>query len=122
MKHSNNNEKYFFEINKTKGNLFYLYLRDGEGNIYLGSGLYTQKTNCQKVIESVIRNSKNEDRFIFGQPYDKKWIAYLRNENGQIIAESANYLDTYVEAKNFIKNFKNLSLKTPVIDKTKLKN
>ena len=119
MIHSNNNEKYFFEINKTKYNFFLFDLKDKNGNIYLESGLYTQKTNCQKVIESVIRNSKNEDRFIFGQPYDKKWIAYLRNENGQIIAESANYLDTYVEAKNFIKNFKNLSLKTPVIDKTK---
>ena len=119
MIHSNNNEKYFFEINKTKGNLFYFNLKDKNGNICLGSGLYTQKTNCQKVIESVIRNSKNEDRFIFGQPYDKKWIAYLRNENGQIIAESANYLDTKEEAKNFIKNFKNLSLKTPVIDNTK---
>ena len=120
MTHTNNKEKYFFEINKTKYNFFLFDLKDKNGNIYLESGLYTQKTNCQKVIESVIRNSKNEDRFIFGQPYDKKWIAYLRNENGQIIAESANYLDTYVEAKNFIKNFKNLSLKTPVIDKTKI--
>ena len=119
MIHSNNNEKYFFEINKTKYNFFLFDLKDKNGNIYLESGLYTQKTNCQKVIESVIRNSKNEDRFIFGQPYYKKWIFYLRDENGQIIAESANYLDTYVEAKNFIKNFKNLSFDTPVIDKTK---
>lgn len=116
MTHTNN-KKYFFEIYKTKYNFFLFDLKDKNGNIYLESGLYTQKTNCLKRIEPVIRNSKNEDRFIFGQPYDKKWIVYLRDENGQIIAVSPYFFDTIVEAINFTEDFKNLSLKTPVVDK-----
>ena len=35
MIHSNNNEKFFFEINKEERfNLFYFELKDEEGNIY----------------------------------------------------------------------------------------
>ena len=130
MKDSNNNKKFFFEIDKNKDNFFsyfydrfYFKLKDEEeGKIYLKSDLYTNKTDSQNWINSVIRNSKNEDRFGVIQTYEEKWIFYLRNENGQIIAVSPYYFDTIVEAINLIKNLKNLSLKTPVIDNTKIKN
>ena len=119
---SNSNEKFYFEINKDQYNLFYFNLKDKNGNIYLKSGSYTQKTNCQKGVKSVIRNSKNEFRFIIEQTCygTETWRVYLKAGNGRTIVKS-NFLDTEEEAKNLIKNLKNLSLKTPVVDKTKLK-
>lgn len=118
MTHTNN-KKYFFEINKDKRNLFYFYLRDEEGKILIESGSYTLKTNCKHGIRSIIRNSKNESRFIIGQPYDKKWMVCLRAGNGKTIAIS-DCFDTEKEARNFIEDLKSLSLETPVIDKTKI--
>ena len=122
MIHSTNNkEKYFFEIHKYKDNLFYFYLKDEEGNIYLESDLYVRKTSCQEELKSVIRNFKNEDRFRVIQTFDKKCIFLLRDESGEIIVESPSF-ETKEEAINMIKDLKSLSLKTPVIDKTKIKN
>ena len=119
MIHSNNNEKFYFEINKDQYNLFYFNLKDEEGNIYLESWRYANKTNCRKGIKTVIRNSKNEFRFEVEQIYDQKWMVRMKTVNSKTIAIIPKEFDTYVEAKNFIKNFKNLSLKTPVIDNTK---
>ena len=53
MIHSNNKEKFYFEIDKNKDNLFYFNLKDKNGKVYLKSGSYTQKTNCQNGIKSV---------------------------------------------------------------------
>ena len=122
MMYPNNNEKYFFEINKDQYNLFYFNLKDKNGNIYLGSGSYTQKTNSQNGIKSVIRNSKNKDRFDIKFFLNGLYVVYLKDGNGDVIAIGADLFTNKEEAKNFIKNFKNLSLKTPVIDNTKLKN
>ena len=121
MIHSTNNEKYFFEIKKNKDNFFYFQLKNKEDKILLKSGSFTQKTNCQKGVKSVIRNSKNEFRFEVEHIYGEKWIVFLKEGNGKRIAYS-QYFDTEEEAKNFIEDLKNVSLKTPVIEKTKLKN
>lgn len=118
MKDSNNNKKYFFEIDKAKGNLFYLYLRDGEGNIYLGSYFYKQKNKCEKWIKSVIKNSKNEEHFIIKQDYNDTWIVFMEDGNGIIIAYS-QYFDTEKEARNFIIKLKHISNLATVIDITK---
>ena len=122
MIHSNNKEKYFFEINRYKDTFsndrFYFNLKDEKGNIYLESDLYVLKTCCKKEIKSVLKNSKNEDRFRLIQTYDDKWFFFLRDETDEIIAESTDF-DNEKEAKNFIEDLKSLSLKTPVIDKTK---
>ena len=119
MKHSNSKEKFYFEIRKNQfNNLFYFNLKDEVGYC-LVSDYYTQKTNCLKGINSVIRNSKNEDRFEVKEFSNGEFNVYLRAVNGKIIAESANYLDTYVEAINMIEELESLSLKTPVIDNTK---
>ena len=119
IKQQASNEKLYFEINKDQYNLFYFNLKDKNGNIYLKSGSYAQKTNYLKGIRSIIINSKNEDRFGAKQTYEETWVFYLKDENGQIIAVSPYYFDTIVEAINFIENLKSLSLKTPVIDNTK---
>ncbi|MXO31814.1 DUF1508 domain-containing protein [Apibacter sp. B2912] len=120
MKHSTNNEKFFFEIDKTKDNLFYFQFKDEEGNIYLESDLYVLKTNCQKGIKSVIRNSKNDARVIADYPFYKKWNVFMKTENGKTRAFKTSF-NTYEEANNFIEDLKSLTLKTPVVDYTKLK-
>ena len=118
MKHSNNNKKFFFKITKNCNNFFHFYLINKEGYNLESDYYYTQKTNCLKGIKSVIRNSKNRERFIIEQPFDNAWRVYLKARNGKIIAISPCF-DSEKEAKNLIENLKNLSLKTPVIDKTK---
>ena len=121
MKHSANNKKFYFEIHKYKDNFFYFNLKDEEGNIYLESDLYVRKTSCQEELKSVIRNFKNEDRFKIEPLSNGKFRVYLRAVNGEIIVESSSF-ETKEEAISLIKNLKNLSLKTPVIDNTKIKN
>ena len=117
MTHTNN-KKYFFEINKDEDNFFYLRLKGEEDKTLLKCGSFTQKTKCQKVVKSVIRNSKNGERFgVKRSPYGR-YDVYLKAVNGEIIAVSADFY-TKEEAKNFIEDLKSLSLETPVIDKTK---
>ena len=122
MIHSNNNKKYFFEIDKNEDNLFYFNLKDKNGNIYLGSGSYTQKTNCRKGIKTVIRNSKNKDRFDIKFFLNGLYVVYLKDGNGDVIAIGADLFTNKEEAINFIENLKNLSLETALIDNTKIKN
>lgn len=117
MKDSNINEKYFFEIDKTKDNLFYFNLKDKNGNICLGSLPYTLKTNCKHGIRSIIRNSKNEDRFEVEQDSFEDWFFWLKGGNGRIIAKSQEFV-TKEELKNLIEDLKYLSLKAPVIDRS----
>ena len=121
MIHSTNNEKFFFEIRKNHfNNSFYFILKDEEDKILLKSWRYTNKTNCRNGIKTAIINSKNEFRFEVEHIYGEKWIVILKAGNGKRIAYS-QYFDTEEEAKNIIEDLKNVSLKTPVIDKTKLK-
>ena len=120
MIHSTNNGKYFFEIYKDEDNFFYFQLKNKEYKILLKSASFTQKTNCQKGVKSVIRNSKNEFRFEVEQETNEDWFFRLKAGNGKIIANSRKFV-TKEELKNFTEDLKSLSLKTPVIDNTKLK-
>lgn len=116
---TNNKEKYFFEINKNEDDFFYLRLKGEEDKTLLKCGSFTQKTKCQKGVKSVIRNSKNGERFgVKRSPYGR-YDVYLKAVNGEIIAVSADFY-TKEEAKNFIEDLKCLSPQTPVIDKTKI--
>ena len=125
MIHSNNNEKFYFEIYKdeydysTSNDLFYFKLKDEEGNIYLESWQFTNKTNCRNGIKTVIRNFKNEDRFEVEQIYVQKWMVRMKTVNSKTIAIIPKEFDTEEEAKNFIEDLKSLTLETPIIDKTK---
>ncbi len=91
-----------FEIFKDKSGGFRFRLKEKSGKVILSSEGYTQKTNCQKGISSVKRNSKNEDRFELKQSSGKKWFFNLKAGNGQIVATSENY-DSETNAKNGIK-------------------
>ena len=118
MIHTINKEKFYFEINKNEDDFFYFQLKDEDGNSYIRSRPHIHKTECLKELKSVLRNLKNRERFIIEQPYNYTWIVYLKAGNGEKIANSPCF-GTKEEAINMIKNLKSLSLKTPVIDKTK---
>ena len=121
MIHTNNKEKFYFEINKDKDNFFYFQLKNKEDKILLKSWQFTNKTNCRNGIKTVIRNSKNEDRFEVEQIYDQKWMVRMKTVNSKTIAIFPKEFDTEEEANNFIEDLKSLTLKTPVVDYTKLK-
>ena len=118
MMYPNNKEKFYFEIDKNKDNLFYFQLKDKNGKIYLESPPYTRKTDCQKELKSVLRNSKNEFRIELVPFSNNEWCSILKTGNGRAIAMYPSF-ETKEELESFIKDLKSLSLKTPVIDKTK---
>ena len=118
MKDSNSNEKYFFEINKDQYKLFYFYLKDEEGNIYLKRGLYKHKTNCKHGIESLIRNSKNRERFIIKQASIKKWTCSLTAGNGRAIAFTP-YFKTKFRIEKFVEDLPRIVRFAKFSDKTK---
>ena len=128
MKHSANNKKFYFEIHTDEAELtdlnyrFYFDLIDEKGEILLKSWQFTNKTNCRNGIKTVIRNSKNEDRFEVEQIYDQKWMVRMKTVNSKTIAIIPKEFDTEEEAKNFIEDLKSLTLETPVVDNTKIKN
>lgn len=118
MIYPRNNKKYFFEINKTKYNFFLFELKDEEGDIYLGSYFYTQKTNCLKGIKSVIRNSKNRGRFIIKQASNKKWTCSLTAGNGRAIAFTP-YFKTKFKIEKFVEDLPRKVHLAKFSDKTK---
>ena len=117
IKQQASNEKFYFKI-INNNNLYFFNLKDKNGNIYLKSGSYTQKTNCLKGIRSIIRNSKNDARVIVEQTRDEKWKGSLKAENGKTRAFKTAF-NTKEEVKNFFEILKNLSLETALIDNTK---
>ena len=128
MKHSANNKKFYFEIHidvvkfTDLNYRFYFDLIDEKGEILLKSWQFTNKTNCRNGIKTVIRNSKNEDRFEVEKIYDQKWMVRMKTVNSKTIAIIPKEFDTEEEAKNFIEDLKSLTLETPVVDNTKIKN
>lgn len=127
MKHSNNIEKFYFEIDKYEDNFtlindrFCFELKDEKGYTYLRSLPYTDKTDCQEGIISIIRNSKNEERFdVVPGPYET-WFISLNTPNGEVIAICPSF-ETKKEVLNLIKDLNCLSFETPVVDNTKIKN
>ena len=123
MIHSNNNEKYFFEIYQDYDKFtlnedqFFFKLKDKNGKIYLESRAFIHKTKCLKYVKLVIRNIRNEKRFIV-EPTYFGWTVELTDRNGRLITECSDF-DTEEEVINMIKDLKSISFKTPVIDKTK---
>ena len=107
-----------FEIFKDKSGAFRFRLKEKGGKIILSSEGYTQKTNCQKGISSVKRNSKNEDRFDLKQASNKKWFFNLKAGNGQVVATSEPY-DSEANAKNGIKLVISTSLNAETTDLSK---
>ncbi|MDR2122297.1 MAG: YegP family protein [Flavobacteriaceae bacterium] len=107
-----------FEIFKDKEGIFYFRLKEKNGQTVLESDGYTQKTNCQKGISSVKRNSKNEDRFEIKQSPNKKWFFNLKAGNGQLVGTSVFY-DSENNAKNGIKSVMRTAPTSELVDLSK---
>ena len=107
-----------FEIFKDKSGAFRFRLKAKNGQIILSSEGYTQKTNCQKGVSSVKRNSKNEDRFELKQSSNKKWFFNLKAGNGQIVGTSELY-DNEANAKNGVKSVMNNAPTSETVDLSK---
>ena len=107
-----------FEIFKDKEGAFFFRLKEKNGQIILESDGYTQKTNCQKGISSVKRNSKNEDRFEVKQASNKKWKFSLKSGNGQLVGTSS-YFDSETDAKNGIRTVMKTAPVSETVDLSK---
>ena len=99
-----------------KDKLFYFHLLF-KNKVILSSYSYTQKTNCLNGIKSVIRNSKNEDRFKVSSWGDSSRVDITAG-NGRIVASSHMY-PTDNAAKNAILQLMNLSFAIKINDLTK---
>jgi uncharacterized protein YegP (UPF0339 family) len=80
-----------FEIKKDKAGKFRFSLKAGNGQVILASQGYSSRSGCENGIESVRKNSKNDDMFERctaknGSPY-----FCLKSSNGQVIGNSEMY-------------------------------
>ncbi|MGM5630315.1 YegP family protein [Apibacter raozihei] len=107
-----------FEIFKDKTGNFRFRLKEKSGHTILSSESYTQKTNCQKGVSSVKRNSKNEDRFELKQASNKKWYFNLKAGNGQVVGTSDHY-DSEASVKNAVKTVADIAPGADTVDLSK---
>jgi Uncharacterized conserved protein len=80
-----------FEISKRKNGEFQFNLKAGNGQVILTSEGYTTKTNCNKGIESVKKNSPVDERYDRKEAKNGKFYFNLKATNGQIIGTSEMY-------------------------------
>ncbi len=88
-----------FEVYTDKAGEFRFRLKASNGQTILASEGYKQKTNCMNGIESVRRNSQDENKFEFKESTNGKWYFNLKATNGQIIGTSEMY-ESKVNAQN----------------------
>lgn len=74
-----------------KNGEFQFNLKASNGQIILTSEGYVSKTNCINGIESVKRNSQDENKFDRKVSTNKKYYFNLKATNGQIIGTSELY-------------------------------
>lgn len=80
-----------FEIKNRVDGEYYFNLKARNGEIILTSEGYTTKANCKKGIESVMENSKYEERFDKLTSKDGQFYFVLKAANGEIIGTSEMY-------------------------------
>ncbi|MGV6830803.1 MAG: YegP family protein [bacterium] len=83
-----------FEINTDKAGKFRFNLKANNGQVILASQGYASKSGCENGIDSVRKNSQNDDMFDRctaknGSPY-----FCLKASNGQVIGNSEMYSST----------------------------
>lgn len=83
-----------FEISKRKNNEFQFNLKAGNGQVILTSEGYSSKSNCQNGIESVKKNSADENKFDKKTSSNGKYYFNLKATNGQVIGTSEQYEST----------------------------
>jgi len=80
-----------FVISRRKNDEFQFNLKASNGQVILVSEGYTTKTNCNKGIESVRKNSQEDSRFDRKIASNGKFYFNLKATNGQIIGTSEMY-------------------------------
>ena len=83
-----------FEIYKDKAGEFRFRLKAGNGQTILASEGYKAKTSCKNGIESVRKNSQDDNRFERAETKNGKARFNLRARNGQVIGTSESYEST----------------------------
>lgn len=80
-----------FEIFKDKRGETRFRLKSGNGQIILASEGYKRKSSCLNGVESVRKNSQQDDRFERKKTRGGKFMFNLRARNGQVIGTSESY-------------------------------
>ena len=80
-----------FEIKKDKSGKFRFNLKAGNGQVILSSQGYASKSGCDNGIESVRKNSQNDDMFDRCEAKDGSPYFCLKSSNGQVIGNSEMY-------------------------------
>ena len=83
-----------FVISKRKNGEFQFVLKAGNGQVILSSEGYTTKAACENGIESVKKNSQDDNRFDRLESKNGKPYFNLKASNGQIIGTSEMYEST----------------------------
>ncbi len=80
-----------FEISKRKNGEFQFNLKATNGQVILASEGYSTKASCENGIESVKKNSQDENKFDKKTSSNGKHYFNLKATNGQIIGTSEMY-------------------------------
>ncbi len=80
-----------FLVTTRKNGEFQFVLKAGNGEIILTSEGYSAKAGCMNGIESVRKNSQDENRFEMKEAANGKFHFNLKATNGQIIGSSQMY-------------------------------
>lgn len=83
-----------FQIDKATNEQFIFRLKAGNGENILASEQYTTKAACENGIESVRKNSQEDDRFERKEAKDGRHYFVLKAANHQIIGQSQMYKST----------------------------
>lgn len=80
-----------FVIKKGKNNEYYFNLKADNGQVILSSEGYSSKSGCENGIESVKKNSPNDERYERKKSSNDKHYFNLKAANSQIIGKSEMY-------------------------------
>jgi len=80
-----------FLISKRKNDEFQFVLKAGNGQVILTSEGYSSKSACENGIESVRKNSQDDNRFEKLEAKNGKFYFNLKATNGQIVGNSEMY-------------------------------
>lgn len=92
-------------------------LKAGNGQVILSSQGYEAKSSCMNGIESVRKNSLNDERFERKESSNGKPFFNLKSSNGQIIGTSEMY-ESDAACENGIESVKNNAPDALIDDQT----
>lgn len=82
-----------FEISKRSNGEFQFVLKAGNGQVILTSEGYSAKASCANGVESVRKNSQDDQRYDRKTASNGKLFFNLTASNGQVIGSSQMYAD-----------------------------